>query len=374
MSQADQGVAELLLDNTYFGGWKKVRVTRSIEQMAGAFELDMADRWPGQVRAVPVRPGKACQVFLDSHPVINGFIDSPSPEFDSGRHSITAAGRDKTADLVDCSAIYKSGQWHGARLDRIARDLIAPFNIKLIVDTDVGAAFGSYNIQEGETVFECLERAARTRALLLTSNALGDLVITRAGKNKAVDTLVEGVNIKAGRGDFSHKDRFSKYIVKGQGKLGSDGDEEYAAPSASVEDPAITRYRPLIVLSENHGSSKSLKDRAEWERMIRYGRSVRGTLTVQGWTQSNGALWEPNTLTTVTTPSLFLPEPTELLIVGCIYSLDNDGGTLTELAVTLPEAFEMLEGVGASKLFGKLKTKDQRDKKRKSGDDDWSML
>lgn len=61
----------------------------------------------------------------------------------------------------------------------------------------------------------------------------------------------------------------------------------------------------------------------------------------------------------------------EMLIVGCTYTLD-ERGTLTELAIAKPEAFQLLEGVGQSKLFGKLKTKEQREKREKV--EDWSML
>ena len=50
----------------------------------------------------------------------------------------------------------------------------------------------------------------------------------------------------------------------------------------------------------------------------------------------------------------------------------DEKGTLTELAIARPEAFQLLEGMGQSKLFGKLNTKEQRDKKEKYSD--WSVL
>ena len=58
-----------------------------------------------------------------------------------------------------------------------------------------------------------------------------------------------------------------------------------------------------------------------------------------------------------------------MLIVGCTWTLD-EGGTQTELAISRPEAFQLLEGVAQSKLFGKLKTKEQREKQEKY--EDWS--
>lgn len=365
------GIAELKISGVFYGGWKVVRVTRSIEQMAGTYELEVTERWPGQPLATPVRPGQPCQLLLDGEPVITGHVDMMSPDYDASRHTVRVQGRDRTADLVDCSAVFKSGQWHNAKLDRIAGDLLKPFGIGVVVEADVGAAFSSFNIQEGETVFECLERAARLKAVLLTSNPAGDLVITRAGRNRLDVALVEGKNIKAARAEFSWKDRFSSYQVKGQGRLGADGESVHSAPSGKVTDPIITRHRPLIVLAEAHSSNATLRDRAEWERNVRRGRSARGSITVQGWRRPDGGTWQPNDLVTVTSPLLWL-DNAEMLIVGCTYTLDEQNGTLTELAIAKPEAFQLLEGVSQSKLFGKLKSKEQREKRETV--EDWSML
>lgn len=365
------GIAELRTGGNYYGGWKNLRITRSIEQMAGTFDLEITERWPGNPIASPLKPGGSCQVFLDGDVVITGYVDSVSPDYDASRHTIRVTGRDKTADLVDSSAIHKSGQWHKVKFDQLARDLIKPYGIKLVIEADVGAAFESWNIQEGETVFECLERAARMKALLLTSNPDGDLVVTRAGKERLDYGLVEGQNIKAARADFSWKERFSSYVTKGQGRLGADGETEHSAPSGKVDDPIITRHRPLIVLAESHSKNITLRDRAEWERNVRRGRSARGSITVQGWRHPGGELWQPNMLVPVTSPMLWL-ENAEMLIVGCTYSLDEQGGTLTELAIARPDSFQLLEGVAQSKLFGKLRTKEQREKREKA--EDWSTL
>lgn len=364
------GIAELKIDGVFYGGWKSLRVSRSIEQMAGTFELEVTERWPGKPQASPIKPGRPCQLLLDGEVVITGYVDTVSPDYDANRHTIRVSGRDKTGDLVDCSAVYKSGQWRKVKLDQLARDLIKPFGINLVIEEDVGSAFASWNIQEGESVFDCLERAARMKALLLTSNPQGDLVITRAGKSRLDHGLVEGENIKGARADFSWKDRFSAYTVKGQGKLGEDGDSAHAAPSGRSADEIVDRYRPLVVLAESHSENATLRDRAEWERNVRRGRSARGSITVQGWRHPGGALWQPNMLVPVTSPMLWLNEA-EMLVVGCTWTLD-DNGTLTELAIAKREAFQLLAGVSQSKLFGKLKTKEQREKREKV--EDWSML
>lgn len=371
MNEQMLGRAELYVGTEIFGGWQRVSVTRSIEQIANGFELSVTERWPGQSVSRPIRPGEKCALKLDGETVITGHVDDADPSFGKQAHSLTVKGRDATGDLVDCSAIHKAGQWANAPLDRIARDLCAPFGIKVRVETDVGKPFSSYNIQEGETAFECIERAARLKAVLLISDGEGNLVITRAGKTRAETALVEGENILDGRGQFSWKDRYSIITVKGQERATDDFFGEHAAgPSASARDDAITRYRPLIVLAEAHGAGATLRDRATWERNVRMGRGNRGTVSVQGWRDGSGKLWQPNTLVTVTSPMLWL-DHAEMLIVGCTYTLD-DNGTRTTLAIARREAFDLVAGIGASKLSKKLNDKEEREKKKKG--DDWSML
>lgn len=363
---------ELKVAGVRYGGWKKVRVTRSIEQLAGTFELDASERWPGQVAASPVKPGQACQVLLDGETVITGYIDTVAPDLDAGQHNLHIVGRDKTADLVDCSAVHKSGQWHHVKLDQLARDLIKPFGIELVAPADVGATFPSFNLQEGETVFESLERAARLRAMLLTSDQDGRLVITRTGTSRIATGVAEGDNIKALRGEFTWRERFSTYAVKGHARLGADGEQVHNAATGKSADEIVTRHRPLIVIADSHSTNAALRDRAEWERNVRRGRSARASLTVQGWRHTGGGLWLPNHVVSVTSASLWLNTPAELLIVGCTWTLDDRNGTLTELAVARPEAFQLLDGVSQSKLFGKLRSKEQREKREKA--EDWSML
>lgn len=121
--------AELLVGTSIYGGWQRVSVTRSIEQVANSFDLEVTERWPGQSTSRPIRPGEECTLKLDDETVITGYVDDAEPTFDRQSHGISVRGRDATGDLVDCSAVHKTGQWMNAPLDRIATDLCAPFKM-----------------------------------------------------------------------------------------------------------------------------------------------------------------------------------------------------------------------------------------------------
>lgn len=346
------GVVELKVKGGVFSGWESVEIKTGIEQIAGTFRLGVTERWAGQDTPTPIMPGFACEVLLDGAPIITGFVDSADPSYGESTHTVSIEGRDKTGDLVDCSA--KSGQWKSRRLDQIAADICAPFGIKVIKQADVGAAFLSFNIQEGERAFEALDRMARFRAVLLVSDGLGNLIITRAGQQRIATELVEGVNIKRAQCKFDWKERFSHYVVKGQHR-GTDGESADAArgPSGQSDDTVVDRYRPLVVLAEDQGHIASLQQRAEWERNVRIGRANRATITVQGWQHADG-LWRPNSLVRLRSPLLYAD--LDLLIAQVTYKLDS-GGTTADLELCRPEAFDLLAGVKGTRLNREISQK-----------------
>lgn len=359
-----RGIAELKVDGQSYGGWKTMAAESGIEQISGAFHLDVTDRWADQPEPRPIKRGAAAQLLLDGEPVITGYVDDTDADFDELTHSLTVTGRDKTADLVDCSAIYGAGQWKGATLDRIARDLIAPYGIALTVQADVGTAFTSFNIQEGESVFATLDRAARMRAVLLTSDSNGGLLITRAA-NEPIDTqLVLGQNLKRLQFRQSWKERFSEYRVKGQGKGSATVYGKALRGYASTSDSVVDRYRPLIVLSEQQsGQNFTLQQRIDWERNVRIGRGTRATATVQGWRHRDG-LWRPNTLVSVRADAAGIDE--QLLVVKVSYSLTDTRGTITELELTHPLAFALLSGIEGTRLNRAIKGRDGVETRRRN--------
>lgn len=365
------GTIELRAGGHIFTHWTSIEASRGIEQISGTFDLRVTTDFIG-ARLLPIRPGDACQARLGGELAFTGWVDTVEPDYTDTTHEIGVSGRDKTGDLVDCSAVHKSGQWINQKLEAIARDLLKSFSIKVIVETDTGKAFPTWNIQEGESVFECLERAARMRAVLLISDQQGNLVITRAGKTRAPVELVEGENILSASANWSWKERHSSYTVKGQGRRDDDdADEQVVHGQARVTDSVINRYRPLIVLAEDQGQTATLTDRANWEKSVRMGRGARGTVTVHGWHHANG-LWLPNTVVPVHSPLLALDA--DMLIVRCVYTLDARG-TRTQLTISRPEAFDLVDGVGRSRLDRKLHGKGRRDKKKRDDDDDnaWSL-
>lgn len=360
----------LVIDGKTYGGWTRIEIQRGIEQIAGGFVLQLTSRYPGSDEPLQPCVGRECKVYFGDDLVITGYIDDFETDDTDTSSSVRVEGRDKTADLVDCSAVYKTGQWRNVRLEQIVADIARPFGITVAVapGTDTGDVFKRFALEEGEKAFTAIDRASRLRAVLPTSTPEGNLLLTTSSEISSGIRLVEGVNMKKFNSKHSWRERHSEITLKGQ--VPGD-DQEFGAAAAhlkaSAKDAEIDRYRPLVVVAEHGTSNKSLADRATWEVNVRMGRGKRGGCTLVGWRTGKdgqeGPLWRENTLLHVTSPRMYLDM--ELLIVSCSYQLTEKGKSI-ELIFARREAFELVEGVGRSRLNAKLSDKTQKEKKKQS--------
>ncbi len=347
-------VISLLIDGKLYEGWKSSSVSQAMDAAAGTFNLVVIDRWtPGQEPWVPM-PGSPCEVRVAGETLITGYVDLVRPQFGPDQHSLQVQGRDKSGDMVDCSAVHRPDQWKSIGLLEFANIIAKPFGITVKADTDLGAPLTQVKLQQGETALEAIHRHAQMRKVLVMPDGKGGLLLTRTGKRRASVPLVQGRNVKDGSGTLDWSERHSKYIVKGQsGYSASTSGAAESHASAEVEDKEITRYRPLLLVNGGETNNATAKERATWEANTRVGKSTSATLTVVGWRESEGGpLWQPNTLVQVDVPALQIKG--EMLIRQVTYSRD-EGGTLAKVDIVSPQAY-------APEPPGSLKSK-----KRKKG-------
>lgn len=330
----------LRIDGVDWTYWKSVEITIAMDAIAGAFSIALADPWIDDgAQALPIAAGMACEVLIGQDPVINGYIDKVTPSFSASDHGISISGRDRSADLVDSSAVHKPGQWTNQTALQLAAILAGPFNVAVTAEGDIGAPLPVFKLEQGETAFEALDKALKQRELLAMPDGQGGLVLLKVGSRKSDTALAQGVNILSASADFDMTDRFSDYLVQGQ-QPGNDEvyGKEAAAVHAETRDEAVLRYRPLIVRAESSVDSSSAMQRAMWERTVRAARSVSLSATVQGFRQDSGDLWAVNAITSVDIPFLRLKQ--ELLISSVVFKRDASSGSTTTLELKDPKAFQ----------------------------------
>lgn len=368
---------ELKCDGEIYSGWKEMRVTRGLEKATADFELTVSERWPISGAPWRILPGTECTIELEGELVLSGYVDRYEPSLAATSHDVTVAGRSKTMDFVDSSIadVHGEGQFNGMTIGELTTMLAKPFGIEVVVEKD-SEPLKDVQVQQSETCFKMVERLARLQELLITDDAEGRLVITRAGAGKSSSTLVQGVNLLTLKATHDDSERFSDYIVKAQ-RPGNDessldtwddadpGDPiaftipaglghgaRFAMERASkkkgtkpkaltevigvVKDEGVTRYRPKVIVAEGKADDAEAFKRADWEMRRRKARAKKANVTLVGWTEEDGSLWKQNRMIWIKAPYLDLDR--EMLIAQTVFSY-GAGGEIIDLELVLEDAF-----------------------------------
>ena len=338
-----------------WSGWTEMSITRSLEAIAGEFDLTITTQWSDAAPRA-IKAGLPCTVMIGHEMVLSGYIDDFIPSYDAENVSVRVMGRDKTGDLVDSSVIHHSGQWKGVRLEQLATEIARPYGISVLCDTDTGETFPSVVLEQGESGFELLDRLGKQRGVLLTSDAQGRLLITRASTRRATVSLVLGSNILAARGRFSWRERASQYIVKGSSSAGgstwdSQPTHMTGGRQTVIDDEEINRYRPKILVNEDSLTVGGASTRGEWYRARMMGEANSTEITLAGWREQGdtGPLWQTNLLVPVRDPYQGLDVT---WLIKSVTLTEGDAGRIAVLALVPPESMDLPEA-GAKKGAGK---------------------
>lgn len=372
----------VLVDNCRYEGWLDVHIQMSIDQLSRQFGMRVTDKFPGNVEfAKRLQVGQCVQVKIGDDLVCTGYITATPVSFDATNIAVTVEGKSKTVDLVDCclpleertflakpkdswegvgkdkkpiaysQIIGKS--WHNKKSAEIIADLAAVYGLKTYCsfagDTSVISYF---NVSPEDTVFDSIKKLLRSDNLVVTDDEEGNVCIVEVGAaGKAHDKLlalslddkdkvITGSyrRILGGNVQFDASKRFSEYVFFGTHK-GDDGQSGKAVcqDKGFGYDNEIKRKRILVKKQTGQASNKSCQERADFESRYQKAQFYKTTYTVQGWRQSNGALWLPNMLVDVYDSILSIDE--ELLIESVVFTL-NSSGSLAELTVLPKEGYE----------------------------------
>lgn len=331
-------------------GWTDVRVTRGIDRCPSDFSLGMTEAFPGETEEVIVQPGDPFKLLIGSDPVITGYVDEYVPEYGADTHWISAAGRGKCQDLVDCAAVWPSGQISGTSALDVATKLAAHYGIEVQCDVDLLPTIPQFNIFIGESAYDIIERISRYSQLLVYDTPDGNLLLTRAGKTQHVGGVAEGINVQRARVRYSASQRFSRYTVFTQSVETFNDAGVGANVIVTVEDVGVKRTRERYIVAEAvQGYEDLAKRRAVWEMNRRAARATEITVTTDSWRDAAGTLWTPNTLVPVTLPKLKVVN--QLWLLGEVtYVRNEEEGTIAELTIMPPEAY-LTEPVALQPIF-----------------------
>lgn len=333
----DDARITVTVDGRDYVGWLESEVERSLEAICGTFSIPVS-LVPGA--PPPIKRQAVVEVRIGSTVVITGNVLAAEPFYRRGDCGMRITGRDRTGDLVRCSAVHKGGQWRKATLDRIAKDLLTPFGLELAVDVDVGAAIEDFKLSHGESVLDALARAARLRGVLVTRDNRGRVLLTKAGKDRFKGAIWRGRNVIEMQGVGSDEQRHSEYIAYGQrNTLASVSDFESARGlKAIAKDPEVKRHLPLIINADGNTTQAELQALVDHTVRVRRGHSMGFRYVVEGWT-FEGEPWPLNQRVAIHDDVAGLAGD-EWLICAVAQRCDLKEGDVTELLVRPIEAYD----------------------------------
>lgn len=328
-------------------GWQEIAVTLRAEAFPNLFQATLTTREADGKTFTVVAPGDACEVYLGENRVITGYVDRLNEAGSGETHQLQIVGRGKCQDLAECSAEWPSGQIAQATAVDIATKLAEPYGIfvSLANGASAGPEVPQFNLTYGETAGDIIQRVARNAHLLAYEDNLGTLILAALGDQQAASGIVYGGsdgNVEAWSVQRSMDQRFSE-IVCTQAVQNVWGDLTGTDASFFFDkevDPNVPRHRRLYLPLETGVADMPVREftirKAIWEVARRAGRSTLATATVDSWRDSNGKLWEPNTLVPTKLPGL--PDDTLLCLSEVTFRKGEDG-THADLVLMPQEAF-----------------------------------
>ncbi len=385
----------LLAGGKVFRLWTSISLKRDLKEISGSFELEYLDEARADAAGVSVlspppyfpmlKPQMACTIKLDDEVVLVGTIEDIDLDEDGHKLRARVTGRDRAGDLHDCAAApYGPAEFKGVDLLQIATIICQPFGITVRSETDIGEPFDRLAVGPHETALALLEKAARQRSVLLVSDGVGGLLLTRGGAKRGPAPIERGVNVVATNSRSSTRARFSDVFVKGQSERGA-GHRKRAGSKAALDhsvvpfqpgaagasasgsnltvtapvaaaartnakagvlmtghavDPEITRWRPHVRMTKTQSGMSTTQEQAEWAVRVAKGEGEDLHYTVRYWRAGDdNRLWRPNELVAVYDP--YTGIDTDMLIAGLDIHLDAQGPK-TRLRVVGKDAYDRI--------------------------------
>jgi prophage tail gpP-like protein len=330
----DAAQITLSVNGQAYVGWLQSEVSRDLESISATFSVPIS--LPAGF-VPPIKRQDLVRVEIGKTLVCTGYVLAAQAFYNARDCGVVIMGRDRTGDLIRASAIHAGGQWRNVGLDRICRDILAPFGLELVVEADIGAPVVDFKLAHGETALDALARAAKLRGVILSRDAAGRVVLAKAGKKKFKGTIRRGWNVIEMRDIGTDEQRHSEYIVYGQSHTVASFEAARGLKAKAV-DAEMQRYSPLIINAQGNTTQAELQALADHTARVRRGHSMGFAYTVEGWT-FEGEAWPLNERVAIYDDVAGLAGD-EWLITSVRQTCSLQNGDVTELVVRPVEAYD----------------------------------
>lgn len=337
------------------------QATTSIRSICGSFAITSSAKADG---TLPIRKGDFIQVLADGLPIVTGYVDSIDGRASANDHTITITGRDATQDLVDSSVGVRKQFKGGITLTSLIESVLSDIGLSSIKVTDGVGGLAPFKSSElasaevGQSGFEFIEAYCRKRQVLPIADGLGGILLIRGAPTSSGIKLVHLINDRKGinnvlESSFVDDDskRYNEYqICSSSSPLFSLTGGYNPGKATNIvnkaTDSKVRKGRRLEFQSEKALDDAESKNRCSWEANLRRAESLQYRPTIQGHSIDRKR-WKPNQ--TVQVIDEYWDLNAELLISDVQYSYSVEGGSITSLILTYPDAYTLEANLDALK-------------------------
>jgi prophage tail gpP-like protein len=329
----------LVIGGKSYSFFNEVNLDFRLDTLCDTFSF-MASPESGDL--LDIKVGDECQIFVEGILALTGFIEVYESTISADTHEFLLMGRDKTCDLLDSNIFSLSDMNAPITLKTVCEEVLKEIGSSLtVLDLSDGTPFEEgVDIVAPETginAFSFLEIWARKKAVLLTSNAQGQLVISKS-PGERVDTIIRHEknsdlnNVLFSRLTHDITGRYNAYKFSSQlnvtalNTAGGITEGLIVDQFGTVTDKLIRKGRTLVLNAEEAYTEEECAQRALWESSIRRARGKVYSVGVDTFKAQTNLLWAPNQLVDIVdrfngVDTLDLERPMLLNSVSFTYSV-----------------------------------------------------
>jgi prophage tail gpP-like protein len=338
------------VNGTQYSGWTNAVANVRLDTIADAFSFTATAQ---DGKPLPFKGGEDCSVFVDELKVLTGHIEIVNVDGNSSAHDITIDGRSSTGDVLDSKIGALPDIRPPVSLARVISLVLSHLGspVKVVDEVKPSLFTKAEDLaapEPGQDAFEFIQALARKKQVLLSSDADGNLLITKSSGTEIDATIHHRVNNNDNNViqysvSYDTTGRYNRYRLTTQLNplslvdASSSSNPKIADQSSEVLDTLIRVGRQFVLVSENAGSNPL--DRARWEANIRKARGRVYGCTVHGYRNQSGDIWRVNNLVQVIDE--FAGINSRMLLNTIQYSLDVDNGRLTTMTFVEKNAYTL---------------------------------
>lgn len=325
------------LDGVRYKSFKATSISRAMNEIAAGFVFDAPFSLDDKELAEKLRPYsyKKAVLYVDGEVLMTTRCMKWSYAKSTSGRIATIETRTRTGDLCECSSNTGSGQFKNATLLQIAKEICRTYGLEVYSESGDSAKFDDVVKEIAELDFDFLAKLAQQAGFLMKPGVNGELVFTRAAvKAKPIASLRSGVfPVLASSASYDGSKRFSEIT-------GTTESETDWGIQETLTDKSIPLKRPFRFKADETNKA-TLKTAVQWRMSESIVASTSISVTVVGWRNPEGRLWEENTMVTYLDRDAFILKETPFLIQKVMLTKDEAGGDIAELSLVLPEAYTL---------------------------------